>query len=228
MGILKSTYYRGNPDTAATDLLKRDQEESGDFGQNIRKTFPLGDVFIDTNPINLDASIERILKLIFGYPYASPTIDEYGMFLAQASAYMSASLSRQVGASILTEQGDVIATGTNEVPNQNGGVCGETFGNEYREYVKEKDFNTVERNYILGEFLETLKDQKWLSSDKQGDANELLEKALDDKKIKNSRLMDLTEFGRETHAEMTALMEAARKSISVKNSPSLLYHISMP
>ncbi len=139
------------------------------------------------------------------------------MFLAQASAYMSASLSRQVGASILTEYGEVIATGTNEVSNQNGGVCGEIFCNDKREHAKGKDYNIIQRDFILGEFLNTLKNQKWLASEKQGDVNELLKEALDDNEIKNSKLMDLTEFGRETHAEMTALIEAARKSIGVKN-----------
>ncbi len=64
---LKRTHYNGNYENAATDLLDRDQEESDDYGQNIRKTFPLGDVFVDTNPIKLDSSMERILKLIFGY-----------------------------------------------------------------------------------------------------------------------------------------------------------------
>ncbi|MGY5150355.1 MAG: anti-phage dCTP deaminase [Candidatus Nitrosopumilus sp. bin_68KS] len=214
---LKNTHYDENYENAAVDLLDRDQEESGDYGQNIRKTFPLGDVFVDTDPHKLDSSMERILKLIFGYQYSSPTIDEYGMFLAQASAFMSASLSRQVGASILTQRGEIISTGTNEVPNQDGGVCGEFFCDDKREHAKGKDYNTQRRNFILGEFLKILKTEEWLSPNKPEDANQLLKEALDNKEIKNSELMDLTEFGRETHAEMTALLEAARKSIGVKN-----------
>lgn len=213
---LRNTHYGENYENAAVGLLDRDQEEGGDRGQSIRKTFPLGDVFVDTDPRKLGPSMERILKLVFGYQYSSPTVDEYGMFLAQASACMSASLSRQVGASILTERGEVIATGTNEVPNQDGGVCGEVFCDDKREHAKGRDYNTQRRNFILGEFLRVLKTEGWLDSGKPEDANRLLKEALENKGIRNSELMDLTEFGRETHAEMTALLEAARKSIGVK------------
>ena len=223
---IRETRYDSNVESAANRLLERDQEENIDYGQSVSKTFPLGDVFIDTKLDTLDHSMKRFIKMIFNYPNHSPTIDEYGMFLAQASAYMSASLARQVGASILTERGEIMSTGTNEVPNKEGGVCSEDHDNEKREWAIGYDANIKERDFILGDFLRTLQEQGWLSDDKQGDIKELVQKAMLDSKLKNVKLMDLTEFGREVHAEMTALIEASRKSISIKNC--FLYCTTFP
>ena len=223
---IRETKYQENVENAAIKLLDRDQEELGDFGQNVRKTFPLGDVFIDTKLDSLDDSMKRFLKMLFGYPHHSPTINEYGMFLAQASALMSASLARQVGASILSNKGEVMATGTNEVPNNIVGVCSEDYGNDKREWAKDYDANTKERNYILGDFLQKLREEGWLSDKKDGEIKELVQEVMSHPILKKVKLMDLTEFGREVHAEMTALIEASRKSISVKDC--FLYCTTFP
>jgi cytidine deaminase len=62
------------------------------------------------------------VELLFGCDYHTPTRDEYGMFHAHAAALRSSSLARQVGAAITTEEGDIVAVGTNEVPKAGGGL----------------------------------------------------------------------------------------------------------
>ena len=224
--IKESKYTLQDASDKADFLINRDQEESDEYGQNVRKTFPLGDVFIDASLVNLDSSMKRFIKLVFGYPYHTPTIDEYGMYLAQASALMASSLARQVGASIMTEKGSVIATGTNEVPNVGGGVCNEDVGNDYREHAKGFDSNTHHKNQLLGNFLHLLKGEKWLSKDKDKDVRDLIADFINNPKLRTAQLMNVTEFGREVHAEMTAITEAARKTSSTENC--IMYCTTFP
>lgn len=65
----------------------------------------------------LDKSVERFIKLVHGINGISPTIDEIGMHAAYSAALRSACLSRQVGAAILDNQGNIISTGCNDVPS---------------------------------------------------------------------------------------------------------------
>ena len=62
----------------------------------------------------------------------SPTIDEYCMFHARASALRSVDLSRQVGSIIATDNGEILSTGCNEVPYPGGGSIWESQINENR------------------------------------------------------------------------------------------------
>jgi len=102
----------------AERLNQRDEAELGDkFGQNVRKTFPLADVFVDmSDPAGAKRSIYRFVELLFGHPFHTPTKHEFAMFHAQAAALRSSALGRQVGAVITSEEGNIIAVGTNEVP----------------------------------------------------------------------------------------------------------------
>jgi hypothetical protein len=77
--------------TRADDLILKDEKEVGDeFGQNVRDTFPEGDVFVHTtDPETVPAQITRLINILFGYPYVTPTVDEYGMFHAKAAAMRS-------------------------------------------------------------------------------------------------------------------------------------------
>jgi hypothetical protein len=106
-------------------LMKRDESEcdKDDFGQNVRDTFPLADVFVDASgPKSTKESVKRFVELVFGTEIHTPSRDEYGMFHAQAAALRSAALGRQVGATITSEDGDIVAVGTNEVPRAGGGL----------------------------------------------------------------------------------------------------------
>lgn len=109
---------------AAQHIVDRDETESGKlFGQNVRDTFPLADVFIEMGrERETKDAIRRFVNLLFGYPFETPTRDEHGMFHAQAAAFRSGSLARQVGACLTTPEGDVLAVGANDVPKAGGGL----------------------------------------------------------------------------------------------------------
>src|SRR5690606_1325277 len=103
----------------AERLIKRDEDEGQALGQRTRDTFHLADVFV---PLNDKKPLWRFLDLIFGNPFETPTPDEYAMFLAFGAALRSADLSRQVGAVVVSQTGEVIATGANDVPRCGGGL----------------------------------------------------------------------------------------------------------
>jgi cytidine deaminase len=130
---------------------------------------------------------------------------------------MSSSIARQVGAAIMDKQGGVIATGTNEAPYFQGGVCSEDSGTNSREYAMGFDSNTKHKKGILGNFIQLLQNEKWIPEKENKEVQELVDEFLSNPNLKNAKLMNITEFGREVHAEMTALMEASRKTIAVKN-----------
>lgn len=108
----------------AETLINIDEEEGGeDYGQNVSRAFPLADVFVEaTSRANLKSSMGRFVAIFFGNQFLTPTKAEFGMFLARAAANRSADLSRQVGAAIMTDEGDLIALGCNEVPKAHGGM----------------------------------------------------------------------------------------------------------
>lgn len=68
--------------------MKRDESErdTDEFGQNVRNTFPMADVFIDASDAEKTReSVRRFVELIFGTEIHTPTKDEFGMFHAQAA-----------------------------------------------------------------------------------------------------------------------------------------------
>ena len=52
----------------------------------------------------------------------TPTLEENAMFHAQSAAVKSGCLSKQVGAAIVDENGNLLATGCNDVPKAGGGL----------------------------------------------------------------------------------------------------------
>ncbi len=201
----------------ARELINRDKEDQGDkFGQKVVKTFHFGDLFVDTNHPDLDKSIERFVNLIFNDVDPTPNREEYGMFYAKASAFRSASLARQVGAAIVDAYGDVLATGTNEVPRYGGGLCGPDNNPEQRESDRGFDSNTLRTIDLLHDFLSKLQNANWFSDDRsQTNPDDLVKEIMNNTSLSDARLMDVTEYGREVHAEMAALMNASRQTIKV-------------
>ena len=89
------------------------------------------------------------------------------------------------------------------------------------------DSNTVTTVNLLHEFVSKLKDSGWLSESKNNqNVDELVKNIREDSTLKNVRIMDATEYGREVHAEMAALMNASRQTISVDGST--LYCTTFP
>jgi deoxycytidylate deaminase len=214
------------------ELLRRDQSEDGPYGQDVRDTFHRADLFVDaSSDANTTAHLERLLEVVLANPFQSPTKDEYALFQAYGAARMSAEPGRQVGAALVNEQGEVIALGTNEVPKPGGGVYREgsnvpgvpdqrefRFGKNEEEIAI--DTNDRMQREIAQEIADALNqaERKWLSA--EVDPDELLSVIL------STRLGDLTEFGRAMHAEMSAILDAARNGRAVAGAS--LYVTTFP
>ncbi|HEY3439531.1 MAG TPA: anti-phage dCTP deaminase [Paludibaculum sp.] len=185
---------RGINTSAATGLIAQDAAEVLEYGQQTRETFHLADVFISTDDYHTE--IPRFLDLVFGCPTITPTSEEQAMFMAYSASLRSGDLSRQVGAAIVDEYGDLLSVGCNEVPRFGGGLYGPEPGNN-RDIARKCDSNEVEKNKMIAKVLTAL-GREDLTPDQ---ARKLL---------KPTGLPDITEFGRSVHAEMDALLAGAR------------------
>lgn len=201
----------------AEKLVKTDLQERDDpYGQDVASTFPMADLFVDmTKPDEAHRALKRFVRLIFGHPFITPSADEYAMFLARAAALRSADLSRQVGALIASQQGDVIAVGVNEVPKFGGGQYWEGDDPDHRDWRLGNNRSAALRVDALNEILMMLKRERWLSPDHSARSQkQLLEDA--QRMAKNTLLMESGEYGRMVHAEMAALLDAAKRGVSTE------------
>ncbi|WP_224240320.1 anti-phage dCTP deaminase [Hyalangium gracile] len=215
----------------AEDLVRTDERDMGEpMGQDVQRAFPEADVFIDaTNPKEMEHSIQRFVRLIFGHPFHTPTRSEWGIFFAKAAAMRSAALGRQVGSAIASPSGELIAVGTNEVPKAGGGLYWEGDEPDGRDFVGGEDTSDRHKHDLISELLRLLQEKQWLAeSYRELDVQKLREWVLHKKTgpWSDSRVMNLIEFMRPVHAEMAALMEAARRGVSVQGG--VMYVTTFP
>lgn len=206
----------------AERLVKKDRERiDTSLGQNISSTFPLADFFIRGNS-HLKSDVSCFLRLIFGDQRVTPTRLEYAMYEASANALRSADLSRQVGAVITSERFDIISRGCNEVPVAGGDVYWFDDGTDAldtRDIATGKDFNAVKKSEIIDEIIRFFDENKLMSLGNKS-VEELISSLQEDDlrdRFKHLRISNLIEFGRMVHAEMSALMEAARRGLAVQD-----------
>ncbi len=201
------TGLRNIKDDTARSLMRRDEEdERRTLGQRTRDTFELGDVFFrldEKNYSQTQTEAERFLDLVFGKPDLSPRLHEHAMYLAYAASLRSADLSRQVGASIITEIGDVLAVGANDVPTAGGGQYWPGKSDK-RDHALGYDSNQKHKIRIARDVFERTHPDK--KDDHTAFAGFL--DALD-----GSLLFDITEYGRAVHAEMSAIGSCHRNGI---------------
>jgi cytidine deaminase len=236
--IAKSShkYDRTQFGDEAEDLIERDQKDvSDDFGQNVRDTFPKSDLFLNANkPGELEIEIRRFVRILFGYPFASPTVDEFCMFHARASALRSVDLSRQVGAVIATSNGAILSTGCNEVPYPGGGSIWESEIDETRpdnrDFVVGYDSSVRMAHELISEVLKRLSATGWLNDAKKAiDPDTLAQQALfqgNPPPLKGTRAAGVLEFGRVVHAEMAAISDSARRGVAIEGAS--LYCTTFP
>jgi deoxycytidylate deaminase len=220
----------------AKQLNEKDEQEVGDeYGQNVRETFPHADIFVDAStPDALAPQLKRAIDLLFGYPYTTPTVDEYGMFHARAAALRSADLSRQVGAVITTSDGEIISAGCNEVPKAGGGAVWEgreeDIGKDYRDFRMTYDSTARWQREMLSEIFERFSKAGWLDPKLRDTPSETLAaRALfegPNAALKGTRPASTLEFGRIVHAEMSAITDGARRGLAVKGAT--LYCTTFP
>ncbi len=161
----------------ARKFMTRDNaDDDKKHGQHVADAFHLADFFID-NTIDRESApgtsnrdwkasddLSRLVKIVTGSQLERPRLAETAMYHAYSTQMQSACLSRQVGAALVDRNGNVIATGTNEVPKAGGGVYGEAvspdtgearcafFENPDHRYCR----NTREQIQIAGELLDSL------------------------------------------------------------------------
>lgn len=202
----------------AHSLVSLDENEKNHpNGQRVGKIFHDADVIITTDVSGYEKikdQVFRFCELLFSSNQISPTKQEYGMFAAKAAALRTLDLSRQVGAAIFRSTGEIISMGSNEVPKAGGGTywCDDPF--DAREYISQEDSNEKRKRELLLELLKSI-----FETD---NTHELLQK----EEIIESQFMDALEYGRIVHAEMSAISDAARMGLSIKNST--LYCTTFP
>ncbi|MBP8019392.1 MAG: deoxycytidylate deaminase [Hylemonella sp.] len=198
------------PDIAG--LMDRDSGEELSGGQTVGETFPQCDFFLrmDTNTdTQLRSRVERFLHLIMDTKIITPTRAETAMYAAATAAGSSACLSRQVGAAVTDDEGEVLAIGWNDVPK--------AFGDLYVSDLKKdpngdqdkrcwnhggKCYNDEEKALLSDHVIEALK--AFIPENKRKEAAMAV--------VGNKRLRGLIEFSRSIHAEMHAILTALRQT----------------
>lgn len=99
----------------AEELMERDSDDVDDMGQHTQDAFQNADYFINVvdNVEEIKNCVFRLIDLLFGNPFITPTFDEYAMFLAYAASLRSADLSRQIGA-VITKNNEILTSGVND------------------------------------------------------------------------------------------------------------------
>jgi deoxycytidylate deaminase len=223
----------------ATELIDKDaREDAEDLGQHVRETFHLADVFIDgLARSEMDRMLNRFIQAFFGKTDIAPSKAEYGMYAAKSASLRSSDLSRQVGAAILSDEGEIITQGCNEVPKAFGGTYWDTETPDFRDVTLRRDPNEVIKKELLRELFDRMDRGGLLSEEakKAGSPAEMVEKFTRKKRkghdeqdgvLASSAVLDLTEFGRIVHAEMCAICDAARLGRSLKDGT--LYVTTFP
>lgn len=198
----------GIDDTKIDDIIDRDFKEEEPYGQNVRDAYFLSDLFIrndQANRSNLIETLNRFVDILFGIPVHTPTKDESSMYAAYAEAAKSACLSRQVGAAIVSAEGELIGIGRNDVPKFGGGLYNEDDHNDdHRCYAWEgrECCNENKKSRLYDDIFNKLDEAGLLIS---GTSVSTVSREL-----KKTDLKSLIEYSRAVHAEMDAITFVAR------------------
>lgn len=187
---------------------KDENDHQADHGQKVSKTAYLSDFFIRNdgeNDVKLRSVLERFFEIIFNISVHTPTKLEAGMYAAVSAANKSACLSRQVGAAIYSENDELISVGWNDVPKASGGLYSSENGPD-----DHRCFKWGNRVCHNDRKKEELYDRIFSKLNENG----LLNSGVDRDKVKDALVgtpvKDLIEYSRSIHAEMEAIVSAAR------------------
>ncbi|PIM53350.1 deoxycytidylate deaminase [Roseateles chitinivorans] len=201
----------GVDETETEKLIEIDRSEEGLWGQQLDKTLHLADFFVRNDAlVDQRNAIDRFVSLIHGDKSKTPDVLETGMYAAYAAGLRSACLSRQVGAAIANTNGDVIATGCNDVPAPKGGLYGGARSHQDHRCVHIGDrecFNDYYKRKLqedIGYVLDVIFRENGV-----GNSGKILKQSLE-AIYKKTRLGSLIEFSRSVHAEMDAIVSLAR------------------
>ncbi|MEL7686546.1 anti-phage dCTP deaminase [Citromicrobium bathyomarinum] len=245
--------YAGVPIEKVKAFMSRDAKDRGNkSGQSVIDAFHQADFFLDNSSEGQDGAgmtqdINRFLSLILGKGLVRPNSAEKAIYIAHASALQSSCLSRQVGAALVSESGQIISTGKNDPPAFGGGTYSEGSKPDHRcfkwKFTKDdvefvgchNDRSKAELYAKLSRWMadnlsqpiagELIPENVILSGDMAEDDRARLAENLKEAFPKLSErlaeapgIRDAIEYSRAIHAEMATLLEAAREGISTRNS----------
>jgi cytidine deaminase len=171
--------------------------ENRQFDSDSQKIYHKAHYFMHFEHLHED--IKRFTELYFNAPFVTPTKDELSMMHAYVASLRSSALSRQVGAVITDDDGNILSSACNEVPKFGGGLCWEDT------YPDLRDFRTADADGMP------------------------LSQSIELKKLKESSGMysDASlEFYRTVDAEEACICDAARRGVPLQNSN--LYSTTFP
>lgn len=191
----------------AVKLIEEDRNQEKSSGQKLEKTLSFSDYFVSNIQKNLTAlreNIKRFTQLVHGVNGITPTNKEVGMYSAYSSSLRSACLSRQVGAAICDESGNVLSVGRNDVPKFKGGLYTIEDGTNDHRCINHgsKCFNTEHNNKLAKSIEDVLVQEGELTEKRAQELISLLRQ--------NTPIGSLIEFSRAIHAEMDAILSLAR------------------
>lgn len=200
--------HRGVSKEKLDALILRDESEEFEYGQKVRETFYNADFFIRNdreNDLELKRSLLRYLDILLNVDVHTPNQYEAAMYNATSAAAKSACLSRQVGAAIYGKAGELLGVGWNDVPRAAGGLYGDE-----NEALDHRCYRWLEKICHNDDRKERLFQKIFQSLVSAG----LLAKSTDYTKLKvalhQCGIRELVEFSRSIHAEMEAILSAAR------------------
>ncbi len=222
----------------AEEIIEADEKEDDDLGQNTRDTYPQADYFADFNfgSNAVEEEIKRFLELLFGHPFHTPYSEEHAMYHASAIALRSSDEGRQVGAVIANIRPDplpelvnkdqpprlkvrdldIVASGMNEVPRAGGTSYMHPDSpdnrDQFHNHLLKRDHAKQIKASVLTELLKKIDEKKWFKETTRSleeRVHELLQT------LNGTQFMDIGEFMRPVHAEMSALIDSARRGVPV-------------
>lgn len=213
----------------AESLVQLDEDErEDDFGQRMRKTFPLADFFVEVGAeAKTRDAIIRFIELLFGNLKHTPSPDEQGMSLAHLARVRSASPARQVGAAITDVKGRVLSIGTNEVAKAGGGQYWQGDEGDGRDYEYSPiDLSDKMRKNLLGDLLDRMSKLELLKENCPS-LDQLLAKEASENPyaLRASLIFDTIDFVRSVHAEAAAILNLR---VPVGESGITLYVTTFP
>lgn len=222
---LREEKYRDASATEIEKFMERDENAPEAHGQKVADAFHLADFFVDNTVVrfkmmggakeenrewDVPEQLGRLVDILSHKRIVRPRPSETGMFHAYGARMRSSCLSRQVGAALMDRSGSLIATGTNEVPRAGGGVYGGVLAEPTAtELDTERDF----RCFVHNGYCSNTREQNAIIKDLFSSITELSGITMNDdllKRVRKTRVGQLLEFSRAVHAEMDALLAAAR------------------
>jgi deoxycytidylate deaminase len=227
-------HYKDAGEERAKQFMGRDARAKEKYGQRTSDAFQLSDFFIDNtldrfthdshpqeeNPEwDVNEKLSRLVKIVLHTEIVRPTTSERAMHHAYGAKMASACLSRQVGAALLDKEGNLIATGTNEVPRGGGGVYGQGFAETPEQSDQRCAFratvycsNTQEQNTIIDEIIAEIPQLQDIDP---------VTKIQTRKSLREGRIGDLLEFSRAYIDVMAASVSKSRADVNVRSYPKL-------